>query len=659
MSDPTTAGYEWVGQIRAELLRLVLIMNEVADQLALPQLADIAELRERVGSDEFVVLVAGEFKTGKSTTINAVLGAKVLPARATPATAVLSVVRYADAPAARLYALDESTPSGVSDTPTPISIEDLNRYVTIDELHPDDVSTWGLAEIDWPLELCRNGVVVVDSPGLNEHPARSKVTMGYVGRADAIVFVSDATRALSASERDFLNLHIKAQGHDDIFFICNRINLVDDDPDEQDAVRNRVLRILAENWDASSRRVFFVDARSALRGRQGGDPAQVAASGIPDFERELEFFLTHQRATLKIVPPARHLNHLVAKARDAIDRQIRMLDENVETLRDRYDRAQEPMRHLEQERRLIVTMIEQQLSAARADAEDSARRMLADAAASCATWAREAEREHRITMNPFTARKQVEAATQEVAERLGVRLQAHFATWQAETLMPMLEAHLERLEGDIDDNLRHFVAGIDEVTLSFTAGSTASGAEVAQPSALERTAATAVGLVLSPGMALVGARFGFKQVLAGVGPQLGVAVLGVLLGFGPFGLAAMLAAAAFIQFVVGLDRANEHLANKVAEKVADEIRGSAPEQAAKIGGEVQAALDTIRMGIDSSLGGQLAGVRKEVETVMYELSQGRDNAARVKRELLGHRARLDEVDSGAVDIITQFTAMPS
>ncbi|GGQ48193.1 dynamin family protein [Couchioplanes azureus] len=659
MSGRNQTGYEWVGQVRGELLRLVDVMGEVAGDLRLPQLSAFDELRDRVRSDEFVVLVAGEFKTGKSTTINAVLGDKVLPAYATPTTAVLSVVRWSEEKAARLYELDPAAPNGRSEVAKPVRIEDLTHYITIDENDPESESPWGLAEIDWPLELCRNGVTVVDSPGLNEHPHRSRVTMGYMGRADAIVFVSDATRVLSASEQDFLNLHIKAQGHEDMFFVCNRINFVDDDPDERERVRHRVRRILSQNWDAGPHRVFFVNAKAALVGRQTGDAAAVAGSGIPEFERELERFLSNQRARVKIVPPARLLQRMVAEARDAIDRQIMMLDQNVETLRDRYERAQEPLRRLEQERRLIVQLVDEQLAKARMEAETSAQRMLAEAASSCAGWARAAERTHKITANPITARKQTEAATKELADRLGAKLQEHFATWQKDTLMPLLERHMERLEQEIDGSLRHFVAGVDDVKLSFTAGATADGTAVAQPSALERTAASAVALVLlSPGMALVGARFGFKQVLLGVGPQLGVAVLGVLVGLGPVGLALVLAGAAFVQLVIGVDKANEHLAAKVAEKVADDIRSGSAEQTAKIGVEVQAALDAIRAGIDDSLGAQLAAVRHDVEDVLQELTRGQGGAAEMKQRLAGHRARLAEVDAGAVDIITQFAAIP-
>ena len=60
-------------------------------------------LKERVHSDNFKVLVLGEFKRGKSTFINALLGNEILPAYATPCTAIINEVKWGDSPSALLH----------------------------------------------------------------------------------------------------------------------------------------------------------------------------------------------------------------------------------------------------------------------------------------------------------------------------------------------------------------------------------------------------------------------------------------------------------------------------------------------------------------------------------------------------------------------------
>lgn len=655
MSTPPGHGYGWITQVRTQLGEMVSELRTVARGTGNEaQLKELDTLYERISSDDFVVLVAGEFKTGKSTTINAMLGRKVLPAWAVPTTAVLCVVRWNEKPVARLYELDPASPSGHSRAFTEIPVADLVNHVTIDELDPDRPSPWGLAEIDWPLDLCRNGVIVVDSPGLNEHPDRSRITTGYLGRADAIVFVSDATRALSASERDFLNLHIKAQGHEDVFFVCNRINQVDDQV-EQDRVRNRVRLVLNNDWKPRENRIFFVNAKAALDGRQSGNAALVEGSGMPGFERHLEQFLSTDRARLKVIPPAHQLQRLASEAREGIERQRTMLDRDVDDLRAAYERAQQPLQQLERERQLITRLIDQHMSETRAEVEESARRRLLAAADACPQWAKEVERTHKIGLNPFTANRQVEAAAKEISDRLGARLQEYFALWQREELTPLLTNRMEDLQHDVDDSLRSFFQRVEEVKLTFAP--TAEPDADKTPSGVERAIAGVVGLAIDPGSALVGSRFGFKKMLTGVLPQIGVAVVATLIGLGPVAILALLLGSGVIRSLFGISKANEQLVTQVANKIAEEIRATATEQARKVAGEVQAQLDGIRAAVDENLGARLTGVRAEVENVLRELNRGSGNAAAVKERLASYQSTLKVIEDTVVDIITQFATL--
>jgi hypothetical protein len=652
----TEHGYEWIAQVRAQLGEMVSALADVTRRIGNEaQLKEIDTLHERISSDDFVVLVAGEFKTGKSTTINAMLGQKVLPAWAVPTTAVLCVVRWNETPVARLYELDPAKGSGHSDTFQEIPVQDLVKHVTIDELDPDKPSPWGLAEIDWPLPLCRNGVIVVDSPGLNEHQDRSRITTGYLGRADAVVFVFDATRALSASERDFLNLRIKAQGHEDVFFVCNRINQVDDEA-EQERVRNRVLRVLDADWKPRENRVFFVNAKAALEERQRGETSMLESSGMPGFERQLEIFLSTERARLKVIPPAHQLQRLAGEARESIERQRVMLDRDVDDLRAAYERAQQPLQQLERERQLITRLIDQHVLETRAEVEESARRLLLSAADSCSRWAKEIERTHKIGLNPFTVNQQVEAAAKEISERLGARLQEAIAVWQREELMPLLDARMDDLQRDVDESLRSFFQRVEEVRLTFAPSAEVDTGEET-PSATQRALAGIVGLALDPGSALVGSRFGFKKMLAGVLPQIGVAVVAVLIGFGPLAIFALLAGSGLIRALFGLNKANEQIVDRIANKIADEIRQTASEQSRKVAGEVQAQLDGIRAAVDENLGARLTGVREEVETVLRDLTRGRSHAAEVKERLALYQGRLKVIQDTVVDVITQFATL--
>jgi ribosome biogenesis GTPase A len=95
---------------------------------------DVERLRARVQQDNFKVFVMGEFKRGKSTFINALLGEKVLPAYAIPCTAIINEVKWGNQPRAVLHQL--RAPDGSVAQPQDIPVTDIDQYVVIKESKP-------------------------------------------------------------------------------------------------------------------------------------------------------------------------------------------------------------------------------------------------------------------------------------------------------------------------------------------------------------------------------------------------------------------------------------------------------------------------------------------------------------------------------------------
>lgn len=660
---PPDPGIEWVRQVRDRLASLAGQVEEVArvhagdststERTGRPTVEALERLREKIVNDDFVILVAGEFNTGKSTLINAILGERVLPAYAVPTTAVLSEISWAEQPRASLRAIDPDSRTGLAGDQIEVALAELEQYVTIDEDDPAAAEKWGLAEIGWPLPLLRNGVQMVDSPGLNEDPRRSKVTQGYLARADAVLFVIDATRALAASEREFLDLQVKALGHEDMFFVCNKINQVLD-PDEQNMVRQRVRRRLGADWDAGDDRVFFVNAYAALAGRRQGDQAAVTSSGMPHLERALADFLHTHRAQLKVVPPARHLQLVAADLREAIHRQLAMLDRDVEDLQQAYQKAQGPLRRLERERHLIVRQVEQHLAETAEQVRSQAERKLQEAADLCPQWASEIERVHRIGANPLKVKAQIEAAAKEVSDRLGACLTEHFARWQHHELAALLTERAAALDREVDDNLRRFSDQVQELKLSFAPAAAVAADTGKQPSGLERVLSTAVGWVISPGAALIGGRFGFREMVRSVLPQIALAVGAGLVGFGPVGIFLLLLGGGLVSSALKLKKANNQLTSLVAGQVADEIRRTAAEQAGKLAQEVAAQLQVVRDAVDEGLKARISGIHDEVQQAMAALQQGKESTEATRNRLTGCLHVLRTAEDELIGMITEF-----
>jgi ribosome biogenesis GTPase A len=96
--------YESFAVQRETLSKLLASSQSVFRDLDMEARLDtICKLTTRLASDRFKVLILGEFKRGKSTVINAILGADILPAFATPCTAVINEIKWSESKRAVLH----------------------------------------------------------------------------------------------------------------------------------------------------------------------------------------------------------------------------------------------------------------------------------------------------------------------------------------------------------------------------------------------------------------------------------------------------------------------------------------------------------------------------------------------------------------------------
>jgi Dynamin family len=147
------------------------------------------------------VVVAGEFKQGKSSLVNALVGAAVCPVDDDVATAVPTYVRHGAQPEANLL-FEAETPRRET-----IPLTDVRRYVVEGGetgAAADDVRMTGV-EVRIPRKILAGGLVLVDTPGVgglaSPHAAAS---LAAVSMADAVIFVTGAAQELTSSEVDFL-----------------------------------------------------------------------------------------------------------------------------------------------------------------------------------------------------------------------------------------------------------------------------------------------------------------------------------------------------------------------------------------------------------------------------------------------------------------------
>ncbi|MYW02138.1 dynamin family protein [Streptomyces sp. SID3343] len=645
-ADGAYAGY---GAWRARQETLVGLIDRLTPIVAGLRIGagvkKLDSLKHRAASESFKVMIVGEFKRGKSTVINSMLGEKVLPSFARPCTAIINEVTWGDTRSALIYPLE---PDGTPGDPIEVGVEEIADYVTIGADDDNTPNPYERAVVRWPLELCRNGVVVVDSPGLNEAPEREKVTLNYLEQADVLVFVVDCQAAMSRSEQLFLDVHVKARGHEDVFYVGNKINLVEEEEreDVQREIRKRLTPYLSR-----PDRVFFVNARAALNGRQKGDRELLAGSGMPELERGLEDFLTRERGRAKILSPARELKYLLIEAREQIDRKEALLTQDVEELRSTYERVQGPLTRLEQNRRVIVAQMEEHLRETRGEVESATRRFMDKVAANIPGWAQEYDPGNTIGANPFNAREKMEAAVKEITDHLSGRVQIAFAQWQENELKPLVARRVEDMERMIDDDVKQFVTRIDEIRASLTSGPPLKDDDGKPSTPIERLLADAVSFVLDPATAVSGGRFNLRSMLTALLPQIAIGTAAFLVGLGPFVILGAVLGSTVFKGALQLNKANRRLKEQVAEQVQSELRKQTDTDVTNLGEEVVKQLRKMRDAIAQGLDSEIKSIRDEVGAALRTKEQGESDAKREGAEMRRYAQELNRVDESLADLI--------
>jgi len=299
------------GELVALERRLVLRVRDALAKSDGPP-ADLERLASLVNEmDElFLLVVVGEYNTGKSTFINALLGDEVFAMGDLPTTRAISILSYGEA----------GPPKSIG--------ENVHLY-------------------HYPLEVLRD-LDIVDTPGTNSiERMEEAITRGFVPRADLVLFVTSLLQPLTASELDFLT-HIREWGKK-VVFVVNGVDRRNSD-DQVDRVREYLTREITTRLGASSPTIYFISALQALRGKlalrrgasqPGSHAAPASATAAPDPRNDypalekyvLETLRETERVRLKLLTPLGVLRNLLKGNVAALDGRLLVVHEDARVLR--------------------------------------------------------------------------------------------------------------------------------------------------------------------------------------------------------------------------------------------------------------------------------------------------------------------------------------
>ncbi|MEF9944103.1 MAG: dynamin family protein, partial [Burkholderiaceae bacterium] len=354
-------------------------------RLAEPEVCGRIDLAlERLAQDKLMVAFVAEFSRGKSELINAIFfadyGCRILPSAAGRTTMCPTELLYDESlpPCIRALPIETRARSGTTsdfkrlsgewhvfplDTRSPegmleafrlvaetcrVSVADARSLGLFDSEDPDqaaavdaagmiEISKWRHAVINFPHPLLQQGLVVLDTPGLNAIGTEPELTLSLVPRAHAVLFVLAADTGVTRSDLDVWR-HIVTDGgsHHNHLAVLNKIDGLWDplktSAEIAEEVRRQVSSV-ASTLELDPMRVFAVSAQKGLVAKVNSNPKLLAASRLPVLEDALVRMLVPAKQRIVRDQTLGLIERVGGEVRQVLDARERGLIEQLYELR--------------------------------------------------------------------------------------------------------------------------------------------------------------------------------------------------------------------------------------------------------------------------------------------------------------------------------------
>jgi Dynamin family len=532
---------------------------KIADWLDLSGTSDIlAQIASLLDSYIFQLIMMGRMKVGKSTLLNALLegtsqpvaissGRGLMAVGTLPTTAVLTTVRYADKPSVKVQRMDGTSADWKFDQYLRDSVlsadndENVRFFEQIKEF-----------QIGFPAVLCQAGVVVVDSPGTDEHPMRTRITRAAARQADAAIrpYRSDVLMGEKELEED---AEVRNAGTR-VFTVVNvwGDNQVDDRM--RAYIWNRYVRdhLGGPKWDhqdLSEYDIFVVHAQQAFAARGAGDATGVERSGLGALERRLAEFLTTERLPAHL---HKHATSAIQQA-DVISEHIGQREAAARAdqrqLQDAFAAEQPKIAQILARADKLPAIFARYRAQADLELRASFRQAVADIRRDLP---QHLESETLPSAQNLAKVFQHKKMTSEAAAAISEFTTDRLDKWNREEASALLEPIMKRLGDEVKAEVAAIGEQLDEIHFRMSGWTVPADGNARLVSTTERVLAAVAGLFFGDvSAAVTGGAGGWRGAAGGISGALGASLLlgalGVTAGivFWPATLAAALVAGAY------------------------------------------------------------------------------------------------------------------
>jgi GTPase Era involved in 16S rRNA processing len=329
------------------------LLGEVAAAVPNPTVSEaktlerLDTLRHRLKTERFQLAALGQFKRGKSTVLNALLGESVLPTGVVPITAIATFLEPATDWRVRVTYTSEKIEKFDFEGPEPAR-DCLTKYVT-EESNPHNVLDVARVEVFLPSEFLQRGVVLIDTPGVGStHRHNTAAADAVLPECDAALFVVSADPPITEVELEYLG-RIRGTAAR-LIIVLNKIDMVDAAEGEAAAGFLRAVLVDHAKLDPFTP-IFSLSARGGLEAKQSRDIEALEASGLAELEGHLVKFLANEKQETLAAAVARKAGALLNELQLEAEIALKSLRLPVQDLQQRMATFEEATKRFDVERR--------------------------------------------------------------------------------------------------------------------------------------------------------------------------------------------------------------------------------------------------------------------------------------------------------------------
>jgi GTP-binding protein EngB required for normal cell division len=314
--------------------RLLRLGGLAAELAAKSVAAEARELAARVAEGRFYVACVGQFKRGKSTLLNALVGREVVPTGFVPVTAVPTVIRFGD----RLHARVRMRDGLWRD----VAMPDLKEYVT-EERNPENKKGVEGAEVFVPSPLLSSGMCFVDTPGLGSvFTGNTATTRAFIPHVDAALVVVGADPPIAGEELALVE-SIGTQV-EDLILVINKADRTSDL--ERAAAVEFTREILEKRLHRPMGEVFEISAAERMENRGPLRDWEGLLASLHRLVEDSGRNLVRAACDRGLQRLGEQLLAIISEDRDALQRPIEESERRIKLMKETINEAERSMREL-------------------------------------------------------------------------------------------------------------------------------------------------------------------------------------------------------------------------------------------------------------------------------------------------------------------------